>query len=149
MARSAPAPGESRAPLPVVAVGAIVVRDARLLLVRRGHQPEEGKWAVPGGRVEPGERVRDAVEREVAEETGVTVRCGELLGWAERIDTGFHYVILDFEASPVCLVEARPGDDASEARWVPLAEVGDLDLVEGMGEFLKTHGILDDAGRRR
>ena len=127
---------------PELCVGAVVVSDGRLLLVRRGRPPGAGEWSVPGGRVEAGEPVVAAVRREVREETGIEVRCGDLLGWVERIDDGHHFVILDFHctvADPVAAREPVAGDDAAEARWVPLGEVSGLPLVEGLLNFLAPH----------
>ena len=69
-------------------VGAVVVVDDRLLLIRRGTAGRQGEWSVPGGRVEPGETLAEAVVRELAEETGLEGVCGELVGWVERIDDG-------------------------------------------------------------
>jgi ADP-ribose pyrophosphatase YjhB (NUDIX family) len=125
-----------------VCVGAVVVHDDDLLLIRRGHDPGAGEWAVPGGRVEPGELLMEAVVRELAEETGLEATCGELLGWVERIEGDDHFVILDFSATVLERIEPRPGDDASEARWVPLHEVADYALVDGLAEFLHEHGVL-------
>jgi ADP-ribose pyrophosphatase YjhB (NUDIX family) len=129
----------------VVAASGIVVRDGALLLVQRGAAPGLGKWAVPGGRVEFGETVRETVAREVREETGVTVTVGDFAGWVERIgDEGNHFVILDFFARPdppdQMLV---PGDDAADAAWVPLTEVRTVDLVDGLLDFLVEIGSLD------
>jgi 8-oxo-dGTP diphosphatase len=123
---------------PELAVGAVAVVDDRILLVRRGHGPAAGEWAVPGGRVEAGEPVTHAVVREVAEETGLEAVVGELLGWVERFDDGHHFVILDF-AVTVLDADAplRAGDDAAEAAWVPLGELGDYRLVSGLSEFLR------------
>lgn len=129
--------------LPTVAVGAIAVERGVLLLVRRLHPPEAGRWTLPGGRVQPGETLAAAVEREVAEETGLAVRCGGFVGWAERISAGYHYVILDFEV--IVLEEGEepcPGDDASEAAWVALEDLGAIDTVLGLEEFLRAHGVL-------
>lgn len=130
-------------PQPVVAVGAIIVDDGTLLLVQRGNEPGRGKWSVPGGRVEPGEQLRQAVVREVREETGLAVIVGDLAGWVERIGADYHLVILDFFAGPV---ERRrdltAGDDAADARWVPFAEVASLDLVDGLLDFLRQVGSL-------
>jgi 8-oxo-dGTP diphosphatase len=127
---------------PEVAVGAVVVDDGSLLLVRRGRGPAAGEWSVPGGRVERGETLAEAVVREVAEETGLEVVCGPLLGWVERIGDDHHHVILDFEATLLggALVA---GDDAAEAAWVPAGEVTDLRLVDGLAEFLADHGIIE------
>lgn len=127
---------------PEVAVGAVVVDDGSLLLVRRGRGPAAGEWSVPGGRVERGETLAEAVVREVAEETGLEVVCGPLLGWVERIGDDHHHVILDFEATLLGggLVA---GDDAAEAAWVPMGEVTDLRLVDGLAEFLADHGIIE------
>jgi ADP-ribose pyrophosphatase len=132
-------------PAPEVAVGAIVVHDDQLLLVRRGRGPGTGRWAPPGGRVEPGETLRAAVEREVREETGVTVRVRDLAGWTEDIGAdpaAYHYVILDFDADLEGEAALVPGDDAEDARWIPLAEVPALDLVDGLYEFLVRIGRL-------
>lgn len=128
---------------PVVAVGAIVVDHDRLLLVRRGRGPAQGYWSVPGGRVELGETLAEAVTRELREETGLDGVCGPLLGWAERIDADEHHVILDFEVT-LLLGDDEPvaGDDAVEAAWVDLHAVGEQHLVPGLAEFLHDHGII-------
>ena len=128
---------------PEVAVGAILVRDDRILLVRRGRGPAQGHWSVPGGRVEAGETLHEAVVRETFEETALEVVVDRFLGWVERIDEGFHFVILDFAVAvldPVQPVVA--GDDAAEARWIALADVGDLRLADGLFEFLGDVGVL-------
>jgi 8-oxo-dGTP diphosphatase len=130
-------------PTPELCVGAIVVEGDNLLLIRRGRGVGIGHWSIPGGRVEPGETVGEAVVRELREETGLDGFCGALLGWVERIDADHHFVILDFV---VDVLEPGPllaGDDASEAGWFPLHEVAELDLVDGLAEFLHEHGVLD------
>lgn len=124
-------------------MGAIVVDAGDLLLIRRGRGPAAGEWSVPGGRVEPGETLAEAVVRELAEETGLEGVCDRLVGWVERIGADRHLVILDFL---VTLLERRlpvAGDDAAQAAWVPLPDVAELALVEGLAEFLHEHGILD------
>jgi 8-oxo-dGTP diphosphatase len=128
--------------VPQVCVGAVAVDGDRLLLVRRSHGPDAGCWSVPGGRVEPGEMLAQAVVREVAEETGLEVVCDAFLGWVERIGENSHYVILDFSVTLLDPVEPLAGGDASEAAWVPRSEVAELHLAEGLAEFLHDHGIV-------
>lgn len=128
---------------PAVAVGAIVVSDDRLLLIRRGADPGRGRWSVPGGRVEPGELIVEAVVRELAEETGLEGVCGPLLGVVERIGDGHHFVILDHVVTVLDPnVDPVPGDDAAEVAWVSLSDVASWPLVDGLAEFLHEHGIL-------
>ncbi|MCU1379984.1 MAG: hypothetical protein JWN29_2967 [Acidimicrobiales bacterium] len=129
---------------PEVCVGAVAVEDGRLLLVRRGRGVAAGEWSVPGGRVEPGETVGEAVVRELAEETGLEGLCGRLLGWVERIGDDHHFVILDFVVEILDPVDPVAGDDAAEAAWVPLHEVAEMpNLVDGLAEFLHEHGVLN------
>lgn len=136
---------------PAIAVGAIVIDKGALLLVKRDREPARGEWSLPGGRVEVGETLREALVREVREETGVDVDVDGLIGVAERVvrdddgDIAFHYVILDY----VCNARShavKPGDDASDARWVPVGELGDMHLTSGLLEFLADRGVLE--GRR-
>jgi 8-oxo-dGTP diphosphatase len=123
-------------------VGAVAQRAGRLLLVRRGTEPGRGRWSVPGGRVEPGELLVQAVVRELREETGLEGVCGALLGWVERIGDAHHFVIMDFAVTVLDDDEPTPGDDADDARWVPVDELSDLPLVDGLLEFLADHGIV-------
>lgn len=127
---------------PEVCVGAIAVDAGRILLVRRGRGPAQGAWSVPGGRVEAGETLAEAVVRELEEETGLEGVCDHLVGWVERIGAGYHYVILDFEVTVLDDREPVAGDDAAEAAWVDKPDVADLRLVDGLAEFLHVHGIL-------
>lgn len=132
-------------PRPEVCAGAVAVVDGRLLLVRRALGPGSGRWSVPGGRVEPGEAVSDAVVRELREETGLRAACGDFLGWAERIGDRHHFVILDFLVTVLDPPQrAVAGDDAGEVAWVPLAEVPTWPLVDGLADFLTTHHVLRD-----
>jgi mutator protein MutT len=127
---------------PVVGVGAVAVHDDRLLLIRRGRGPAQGFWSVPGGRVDPGETLAEAVVRELAEETGLEGVCGDFLGWVERIDADYHFVILDFFVTILDPGGPVPGDDAAEVAWVPLADVAERPLVEGLAEFLHETGVI-------
>ncbi len=112
-----------------------------LLLVRRGQPPERGRWSLPGGKVEPGELLSAAVERETAEETGLVVRCGALVGWAERIGPTHHFVILDFAVALQDDQVPVAGGDADEVAWVPLTALHSMELVTGLEDFLRQHGV--------
>jgi 8-oxo-dGTP diphosphatase len=131
---------------PEVAVGAVVLRDGELLLVRRGHGPAAGEWSLPGGRVRFGEELREATVRETREETGIDVVVERFLGWVERMGSEpkpYHFVILDFACVPI---DARQsplvGDDAAEARWVDLDDLDGLALVAGLVDFLVEAGVM-------
>ncbi|MHB8664550.1 MAG: NUDIX hydrolase [Acidimicrobiales bacterium] len=131
------------APRPEVCVGGVALSDDRLLLIRRGRGPAQGEWSIPGGRVEWGETLAEAVVREVAEETGLTSACAEMIGWVERIDDDSHQLIIDYWVVPLDDEEPVAGDDAAEVAWVPLGEISELRLVDGLAEFLADHGIID------
>lgn len=110
-------------PAPVPAVGVICFRGEEVLLIRRGKAPRLGQWSIPGGRVEPGERVASTALRELREETGVEA---ELLGLVDVVDGvwpehGRHYVLIDYAARWVA-GEPVAGDDAAEAEFVPIEE---------------------------
>jgi 8-oxo-dGTP diphosphatase len=129
-------------PRPEVCVGAIVVNGGRILLIRRGQGPAVGEWSVPGGRVEPGETLCEAVLRELREETGLDGACDRFVGWVERIGADHHFVILDF-AVTVLPGAPRPGDDAVDVTWVPVDDVGAWPpVVKGLVEFLAEHEIV-------
>jgi len=127
---------------PQVAVGAVVFKDERVLLVRRGQPPSEDLWAIPGGRVEIGETLQEAAEREIFEETGITIRAGEPVFTFDVIDrdrTGkirFHYVIVDLAAFYVS-GDPKAGDDAVEARWVTAQEIDELQVSAPTVTLLK------------
>jgi 8-oxo-dGTP diphosphatase len=129
-------------PRPEVCVGAVAVAGDRLLLVRRGREPGQGLWSIPGGRVEAGESLVEAVERELVEETGIVARCGPLLGVAERREGDHHFVILDYLVDVAEAGAPAPGTDAEEAAWVPLDEVTGWPLVPGLAGFLAANGVL-------
>jgi ADP-ribose pyrophosphatase YjhB (NUDIX family) len=123
--------------------GGIVHDDAgRLLVIRRGREPGRGLWSVPGGRCMPGESAEDACVREVAEETGLTVRVLSEAGRVERDGPpGVRYDIVDFECEVVG-GELRAGDDAEDVRWVTRAELARLNLVPELVECLSGWGLL-------
>ena len=128
---------------PELCVSAVVIDDERLLLVRRGRGRAQGAWAVPGGRVQAGELLAEAVVRELLEETGIEGVCGNLIGVLELLDgDGPHQVLLAHLVTLMEAVEPVAGDDAAEARWVPLSDVADLRLAPGLAEFLHDHQVI-------
>jgi ADP-ribose pyrophosphatase YjhB (NUDIX family) len=139
----------------VSCVGAIVHdRGHRLLLIRRAHEPGRGLWSLPGGRVEPGETEHEAVVREIAEETGLTVRVLRLAGRVRRPAPGGRvYDIGDYlcEVAESDAADATDsdtgrtpvaGDDADDVRWVDAAEFARLPVVEGMEVVLREWDAL-------
>ena len=124
-------------------VGAIVTDgDGRLLLVKRGHEPEAGRWSLPGGRVNPGESDPQAVVREVREETGLWVEPGRLVGAVERpAPGGAVFDISDYAAS-VSGGSLAAGDDAADARWVHPCDIDRLELTSGLARTLTEWGVL-------
>ena len=109
---------------PTLSVGAVVFRGDRVLLIRRGRPPFQNHWSIPGGKVEHGESLRDAVRREVEEEAGIEIEVRGLIDAFEALPTGNeprHFVMIDFVAEHLS-GEPRPGDDALEAEFVSYPE---------------------------
>lgn len=127
---------------PELAVSAIAIQSGELLLIRRGRGPGAGSWSVPGGSVERGELLAESVVRELREETSLEGVCGPLVGVVERFDDDRHIVILSYEVTVLDDQEPVAGDDAAEVAWVPLDDVIDRNLVDGLAEFLHEHGVL-------
>ncbi|MDQ4025950.1 MAG: NUDIX hydrolase [Actinomycetota bacterium] len=122
-------------------MGAVVVADGRLLMVQRGKEPGAGLWSLPGGRVEHGEYLAEALRREVAEETGLAIEVRDLVGILEVLGDP-HYVILDYFAEVAGDGDPVAGDDVSDARWVPLDEVTQLQCTPRFVETLRGWGVL-------
>ena len=125
-------------------VGAIVLDDAgRILLVRRANPPAQGRWSLPGGRVEQGEQWEDAVQRELLEETGVAARPVRFVGEVHRdAPGGGVYVIRDFLMRIEGTAEPVAGDDALETAWFTAEEMGDADTSAGLVQALAGWGVL-------
>ena len=127
---------------PIVAVGAIVFKDNKVLLVRRGQPPSQDLWAIPGGRVEIGESLQQAAEREILEETGIAISALDPVYTFDYIERDkaanirFHYVIVDLRADYIA-GELRAGDDAAEVRWVGPEEMGRLKVSAKTVRLLK------------
>lgn len=114
----------------------------RLLLIRRGQEPSAGTWSVPGGRCRADESGAEACVREVAEETGLTVRIVRWLGQVERPGpAAVRYVIDDFECAVVS-GRLRAADDAADARWMSRADLASLTLAPLLAETLRAWGCL-------
>lgn len=122
----------------VPCVGGLVYDDeGRLLMIRRGNEPGRGLWSVPGGRIEPGESDAEALVREMAEETGLTVEPGALVG---RVRRG-NFDIADYRCT-VLGGELRPGDDASDALWCTRSDLEQLALVPHLASTLRAWNAL-------
>ncbi|HVO59869.1 MAG TPA: NUDIX hydrolase [Terriglobales bacterium] len=126
---------------PLIGVGAIIVEEGRVLLVKRGHPPLAGEWSIPGGVLEIGELLREAAAREANEETGLTVEPGEILGVFDRlIRTGdrvqYHYVLIDFLCKRL-QGELKPGSDADEVRWFKAEELPSLNLAPDTADVIR------------
>ena len=121
---------------PLLGVGALIIDGTRILLCRRGKAPFAGYWSLPGGLVEIGERVVDALRREVREETGLEIETDQVAEVFERITPDadgrieYHYVLIDY----LCRVTGgtlQAGDDAAEVQWFERTELATLKLTPG------------------
>jgi 8-oxo-dGTP diphosphatase len=133
--------------VPRTGVGAIVIKDNKVLLVKRGVEPNKGRWAIPGGMLKLGETMRECAAREILEETGVTVAIGECIyvfDLIERDDAGkikFHFVVVDFTALYVA-GEPKGADDAEEAGWFAPEDLDDLPVSSITMQALHSIGFL-------
>lgn len=119
---------------PLVGVGAVAIRDGKILVVKRAFEPGAGKWSIPGGLVEVGEKLSEACIREMKEETGIEIQVLELINVFDMIDRDasgkvqYHYVLIDFLAKPVGGVET-PNTEVTDMKWVTHQEAMALDLT--------------------
>jgi len=119
---------------PAVGVGAVIVEDEKILLVKRANEPNRLKWSIPGGLVNEGESLAEALRREIMEECGLEISVGDVACVSEEIVTEgdeirFHYVIIDFYAE-ITGGKLEVGSDALEARWVDFNELNELDILD-------------------
>lgn len=130
-----------------VGVGAVVIRNGKVLLVQRGRAPGKGLWAIPGGSVEAGETLQAAAEREILEETGVVIRAGKPIYAFDLIENDalgvlkFHYVIVDLKAEYIS-GEPLAADDAEDARWLAPEDLSSLNVAPVTVELLKKIGFM-------
>jgi ADP-ribose pyrophosphatase len=129
---------------PLVAVGAVIFKNEKLLLVKRGKEPHESSWTFPGGVVELGETIESCIIREVLEECGITIRPTRLIEVIDYIEKDelnqikYHYVIIDFEAE-IITGELHAGSDAKDVGWFDDNELPKLNLPAITRTFLKKH----------
>ena len=129
---------------PVVGVGAVILEDDKILLEKRKNSPSKGKWSVPGGLVELGENIEQAVIREVKEETGLEVHEPRLVDVVDYISLGersavkYHFVIVDYLVS-VKKGKPKAASDADVLKWVPFNKVEEYDLTESFRRFFRAN----------
>jgi ADP-ribose pyrophosphatase YjhB (NUDIX family) len=128
---------------PVLGVGALIFNQGQVLLVERGRAPLIGEWSLPGGGVEAGERLEDAIVREVFEETGLHISADSLALVFERImpdlsgQCEYHYVLIDFFCS-IHSGDLRPGDDSRSVAWFDVASLDTLVMTAGTRDVIRT-----------
>ena len=125
---------------PIVGVGGVVIRDSRVLLIRRGTEPLKGEWSIPGGVLELGENLMEGVRREVLEETGLKVRPMSVVAVLDRIQRDgkrvrYHYVIIDYVCRPTG-GRLKPGSDVLDARWVEREELPEYNITPKASETI-------------
>ena len=126
-------------PSPAIGVGGILFsQHGQVLLIKRGQPPAEGLWSIPGGRLEPGECLASACEREFLEETGIKVKAEQVVAVVERKLEGFHYVIIDFLVALGDETDVSPiaQSDVLEAIWIDVDKLAAYALVEGLADII-------------
>jgi 8-oxo-dGTP diphosphatase len=133
-------------PRPVVGVGAVVIEAGRVLLIKRAHEPLKGQWSLPGGGVELGETLEQAIAREVREETGLDIDVGPIVEVLDRITRDadgrveHHFVLVDFVCRPLGGTLCG-GSDADAAEWVPLDALARYGIAEVTAAVIRK-GVL-------
>lgn len=129
---------------PIVGVGALIIKDGKLLIVKRAAKPGQGKWSLPGGLVELGERVQDAVIREVKEECGLDIEVERLIDVFDSITRDekgriqYQFVVVNLLAKIKGGI-LKNADDVLEARWVSLNDVERYNLTNSFQAFFRKH----------
>jgi ADP-ribose pyrophosphatase YjhB (NUDIX family) len=126
-------------PVPAIGVGGIIFNNlSQVLLIQRDQPPASGYWSIPGGKLEPGESLVEACQREIKEETGLDVEATTIVAVVERRMEGYHYVIIDYLAlltrHEITVPIAQ--SDAAEAKWVSFDQISNYALVEGLEEII-------------
>lgn len=127
---------------PILAVGAVVVRDGKVLLTKRGREPGRGLWSLPGGAVHPGEELKAAVIRELREECGIEVAVEEVAEVVERMIPDadgrlqYHYVILDYRTRWL-RGDLSLSEEVEEARWVDPADLHHYQMTRGTADVIR------------
>ncbi len=131
---------------PVVGIGAVIIKEGKIALIKRGNEPSRGKWTIPGGLVELGESPEQAVVRETKEETGLDVDRPSLIDVVSNVDLDekgkvkYHYVIIDYFVH-VKTGTAQASSDAVELRWVPFDETEKYDLTASFRLFFRRNRV--------
>ena len=147
MSESAEKDGRWYPDAPIAAVGAVVFKDGKMLIIKRSQEPGKGKWSVPGGRVELGETVYEAARREVLEESSIEIEVEHVLDTADNIvrdEDGrvkYHYVVIDVLARYVS-GEIRAQSDAEECRWVTPRELVEMDISPILRDMMKRQKLV-------
>ena len=127
---------------PIVAASAVILNsEKKILIVRRAKSPGKGLWSLPGGAVKLGEKLEEALRREIQEECGISIEIKKLIGAFDRIffdgqnKVKYHYVILDY----LCFTDADkiiPTSDVDDYAWITLKEIGNYEFTTGVKDFL-------------
>jgi len=131
---------------PIVGVGAVILQDGKVILVKRRAEPGKGRWSIPGGSVHLGEKVRDATIREAKEESGLDIEIVDdrpldvfdSIITDERDRTKYHFTLLEFLAKPKG-GNLEAAEDAADARWIALDDVKKYDLTSSFRTFFERH----------
>ncbi|WP_156830490.1 NUDIX hydrolase [Methylobacter marinus] len=127
-------------PMPAIGVGGIVFNlQNQVLLIQRNQPPAMGLWSIPGGKLEAGESLVSACQREIQEETGLITEIKNIVAVVERRIENFHYVIIDYLALLHEGGNSIPTaqSDIADAKWVDLENIDDYDLVDGLAEIIR------------